>query len=84
MLMMAGSTVPGIDDFTITSENLMFNENTEIGAFFVFEVPIVDDMLVEDQEDIVILATIDGNRGHFVGGGTMTTVQINIIENDRM
>ena len=49
-------------------------------------VPIVDDLLVENQEVIDIMATIDNNTGGgflgFISGGSSANAEIIIIDND--
>ena len=67
-----------------TTATLEFSASSGIGISRFFNVSIVDDILVENQEDIEIRATILGNQGVFVEGGTTANARINIIDNDRM
>ena len=62
----------------------MFAVGNVPGTSLTFNVPIVDDDLVEGQEDIDIMATIIGGSGSFVGGGITATGDINILDDDRM
>ena len=80
----AGSTISGVGDFMMTTSILMFNAGDGPGTVQTFNVPIVNDDLVEGQEDINIMATIIGGSGSFIGGGTTATGAINIIDDDRM
>ena len=80
----AGSPISGVGDFMITTSILMFAAGDGPGTSLTFNVPIVDDDLVEGQEDIDIIATIIGGSGSFIGGGTTANGAINIIDNDRM
>ena len=62
----------------------MFNAGDGPGTLQTFNVPIVNDDLVEGQEDINIMATIIGGSGSFVTGETTANGAIIIIDDDGM
>ena len=80
----AGSIISGVGDFMMTTSILMFNAGDGPGTVQIFNVPIVDDDLVENQEDINVSATIIGGSGSFFGGETTATGAINILDDDGM
>ena len=76
-------TNTGTDDFTVTTDTLIFDEGSGLGSTISFNVPIIDDNLEEDGETINIQAIIQGSVGSFVGGSdTSNIVQISIIDDD--
>ena len=60
----------------------MFPANSGPGTTLSFNVPIINDELVENTEDINIQAAIQGAIGSFVGGGITDEAQIDIIDDD--
>lgn len=78
---LTGSAVPGVDDFMITSDTLLFPAGS--GPLFAlpFEVPVVGDDLVENAESIQLQASILGGvAGSFSPGGD--TAEISITDDD--
>ena len=65
-----------------TAETLVFAAGSGSGTTLDFNVPLVNDMTLENEEDIDISATIVGTVGSFGGGAVMANAQINIIDDD--
>ena len=80
--MNTGSSIPNTDDFTVTTDTLTFDVDSGQGSTQPFSVPIVNDILVENDETIKIQATIEGNVGSFSGGGDVANVEMTIMDND--
>ena len=73
----------GVGDFRITTSIFTFATGSGQGTSRSFNIPIVNDELVEDAEEFSILATITG-AATFFGGGNTVNFQIGIIDNDGM
>lgn len=76
-----GSVISNVDDFMISSDTLMFPEGSGPMFGLSFEVPVVNDNIVENTENIQLQASILGAViGGFSPGGD--TADINILDDD--
>ena len=63
-------------------DTLSFGVDAGLRSTRSFNVPIVNDILVENDENINIQATIQGNVGLFSEGGVTSNVEVIIMNDD--
>lgn len=66
----------------MTTVTLVFPAGSGPGSSQNFEVPVVNDAIVEGDETINIQATVVGGVGTFVGGAATGPTTLTIIDDD--
>lgn len=66
-------------DYNTTSDTLTFAAGSGPGTTLTFNVPIIDDNLVEMMEEVPLTASVNGGSsvGTFTAGGNTATIEIN-------